>query len=145
MRYVYPVKLERDEDGRFVALARDVPEAMADGVTMEQACSEMSGALGAALAGYSLDGRSLPEPSGSEDDEVLVPVFALVAAKLCLREAMRHQGIKNTELARLIGVSEGAVRRLVDPDHSSRLDRVVAALDALGQHLIIEDQPRRVA
>ncbi|RFF28331.1 MULTISPECIES: type II toxin-antitoxin system HicB family antitoxin [unclassified Wenzhouxiangella] len=145
MRYVYPVTLERDEDGRFVALARDVPEAMADGETFEGVCSEMSDALGAALAGYSLEGRGLPEPSAEEGDEVLIPVSPLVAAKLSLREVMRQKGIRNTELARLIGVSEGAVRRLVDPDHSSRLDRVVAALDALGHHLIIEDQPRRVA
>jgi antitoxin HicB len=145
MRYVFPVKLERDEDGRFVALARDVPEAMADGETLEGVCSEMSGALGAALAGYSLEGRALPEPSSVEGGEVLVPVSPLVAAKLSLREVMRQKGTKNTELASLLNVSEGAVRRLVDPDHSSRLDRVVAALDALGHHLIIEDQPRRVA
>lgn len=145
MRYVYPVRLERDEDGRFVALARDVPEAMADGETFEDVCSEMSDALGAALAGYSLEGRGLPTPSVAEEDEVLVPVSPLVAAKLSLREAMRQKGIKNTELATLLSVSEGAVRRLVDPDHASRLDRVVAALDALGYHLIIEDRPRRVA
>jgi len=145
MRYVYPVRLEDDEDGRFVALSRDVPEAMADGATLEEACSEMSGALGAALAGYSVAERALPAPSAREEGELFVPVSPLVAAKLSLRDAMRQAGVRNTELASRLGVSEGAVRRLVDPDHSSRLDRVVAALNVLGHHLIIEDQPRQVA
>jgi antitoxin HicB len=41
--------------------------------------------------------------------------------------------------------SEAAVRRLVDPDHASRLDDVVAALSVLGRGLIIEDQKQVAA
>ena len=32
MRYVYPVALKLDEDGLYIASARDVPEALTDGV-----------------------------------------------------------------------------------------------------------------
>lgn len=140
MRYVYPVVIEKDEDGRYLATAPDVPEAVTDGNNLNEALSEMSEALGAALAGYALEGRNLPTPSELKAGQHAVPVVPLVAAKLALRSAMRGKGVNNSELARRLGVSEGAVRRLVDPDHDSRLDRVVAALRALGHALIIEDQ-----
>ncbi len=52
----------------------------------------------------------------------------------------------NVDLAQRLGVFEGAVRRLVDPDHhASCLDRVAAALAALGHGLIIEDQKQAAA
>jgi antitoxin HicB len=138
MRYAYPVMLNRDEDGEYVATARDIPEALTSGKTEREALLEMSDALGAALAGYALEGRDLPTPSEPKSGEFLVPVAPLVAAKLILKETMRQGRITNTELAKRLGISEGAVRRLVNPDHASRLDKVVAALEALGHSLIVE-------
>lgn len=140
MRYVYPVTIDKDEDGRYVAHATDVPEAATDGATLEEALGEMSDALGAALAGYAIEDRVLPIPSERSAGDYLVPVAPLAAAKLALRGAMRKDGVSNVALAQRLGVSEAAVRRLVDPDHASRLDRVVAALAAMGHSLIIEDQ-----
>lgn len=140
MRYVYPVTIEKDEDGRYVAHATDVPEAVTDGATPVEALGEMSDALGAALAGYAIEDRAAPTPSERSAGDYLVPVTPLVAAKLALRAAMRAEGVSNVALARRLGISEAAVRRLVDPDHTSRLDRVVTALAAMGHSLIIEDQ-----
>lgn len=140
MRYVYPVALGKDEGGRFLATARDVPEALTDGESTKEALKNMSEALGAALAGYSISGRPLPIPSELKRGEFLVPVEALTAAKLALRTAMVEQGMSNAALANRLDVSEGIVRRLVNPDHASRLDRVVAALAVLGHGLIIEDR-----
>ncbi|OOG27860.1 HicB family protein [Thioalkalivibrio denitrificans] len=145
MRYVYPVAIEPDEDGRHVAVATDVPEAIADGANQQEALKEMSEALGAALAGYVLEGKELPRPSKAKRGQYLVPVAPLVAAKLALRVAMREEGVSNVALASRLRVSEAAVRRLVDPDHASRLDGVVAALSVLGRGLIIEDQKQVAA
>jgi antitoxin HicB len=140
MRYVYPVVLVKDEDGEFIATSRDVPEALTSGATESEALLAMSDALGAALAGYVLDRQGIPAASTPEQGEYLVPVAALVAAKLALRAALRDEGISNTEFARRLNVSEGAVRRLVDMDHASRIDGVIAALAVLGVGIIIEDQ-----
>lgn len=145
MRYVYPVALERDADGNFVATARDLPEAITDGTSEQEALHEMREALAAALAGYSLKGQGIPVPSDVEPGEYLVPVAPLVAAKLALRAAMREEGLSNVALAQQLGISEGAVRRLVDPDHTSQLDRIVNALNVLGHGLIIEDQTQSAA
>ncbi len=140
MRYIYPVELVKDVAGRYVATSRDIPEAVTDGETSQAALHEMTEALGAALAGYSLAGRALPVPSKPNAGEHLVPISPLVAAKLALRSAMSEQSVSNVRLAELLGLSESAVRRLVNPDHLSRLDGVVAALAVLGRRLVIEDQ-----
>ena len=145
MRYVYPVSIEQDENGRYIAIAIDVPEAISDGATLEEALREISNALGSALAGYSNEGRGLPTPSEASDGAYSVPVAPLVAAKLALRTAMQNEGMTNVALAQRLDISEGAVRRLVDPDHASRLDRVVTALAAIGHGLIIEDQKQFAA
>lgn len=145
MRYVYPVVIEQDEDGRYLGRAIDVPEAITDGETLEEALRNMSDALGSALAGYSLEHRALPTPSRARAESWPVPVAPLIAAKLILREAMEDENISNTELARRLRRSEGAVRRLVNPDHASRLDRVVTALNVIGHELIIEDQKQVAA
>ena len=145
MRYIYPVLIDEDEDGRYVAKGIDIPEAVTDGKTRDEALRNMSDALGAALAGYTLGGRPLPKPSRAPAGSYRVPVAPLVAAKLILRQAMNEENISNIELARRLGVSEGAIRRLVNPDHVSRLDRIVSALRALGHELIIEDQKHAAA
>jgi antitoxin HicB len=110
--------LRPDEDGRYVATAPDVPEAITDGADRQEALKEISEALGAALAGYVLERKELPRPSKAKRGQYLVPVAPLVAAKLILRAAMREEGVSNVALASRLGLSEGAVRRLVDPDHA---------------------------
>lgn len=145
MRYVYPVNLERDGDGRFVATSPDVPEALADGPSVGEALLEMGVMLGVALAGYARQGRDIPSPSAPRAGQYTAAVAPLVAAKLALRAAMQEQGVSNVALAGRLGVSEAAVRRLVDPDHGSRLEGVVKALAALGRGLAVEDHRQDAA
>lgn len=133
--------LAEDESGRWVATCRDVPEAMTDGVDLDAVTNDMADALGAALAGYLKHGRSLPKPSVPEVCELSIPVAPLLAAKLALSSAMNRQGVSNSELARRLGVTEAVVRRMVDPDHASKLDRLVDGLSCLGVSLAIEDMP----
>ncbi len=138
MRYAYPVTLEPDADGRVVASFEDVPEALTDGADEAEALAEAADALAAALAGYARERRPLPRPSPARGRHV-VPIPALAAAKLALCEALRRQGVNNSELARRLGVTEAVARRLVDPDHASRIERVEDALAALGVELIVEE------
>ena len=75
----------------------------------------------------------------------MLPVEPLVAASFALRSAMQAQLVSNVALAQRLGVSEGAIRRVVNPDHASRLDGIAAALAVVGRGLIIEDQNRLTA
>ncbi|MDN5870904.1 MAG: hypothetical protein L0H73_09340 [Nitrococcus sp.] len=51
---------------------------------------------------------------------------------------MREQSVTNVALAERLGVSETIVRRLVHPDHRSKIKRVEQALAALGKRLVVE-------
>lgn len=137
MRFAYPVEVVQDEAGYFTVTFPDVPEAMTDAADERQALVSAADALGVALAGYVHAGRALPSPSAAKGrPRVAVP--GLVAAKLALCEAIRAEGITQTELARRLGKTENTVRRLLDPDHASRWENIEAALAVLGHQLIIE-------
>ncbi len=138
MRYAYPAILTRDADGRVIVAFPDVPEALTDGADEAEALREAQDALAAALAGYVQARRVLPKPSAARG-RPLVPVPPGVAAKLALYQAMRRQEVSNTDLARRLGVTEAVVRRLLDPDHASRIEGLHAALAELDVGLVVED------
>lgn len=138
MRYVYPVNLEPEEGGGFVVSFPDVPEALTEGDTREKALAEAADALAVAMGGYVEDRRPIPEPSAAGIGQDMVALPMLTAAKLALYSAMRDQGVTNVALAERLGVSETIIRRLIHPDHHSKIERVEQALAALGKHLVVE-------
>jgi antitoxin HicB len=50
---------------------------------------------------------------------------------------MRETGLKNTALAKRLGVSETVVRRMLDPKHVTKPERIQAALAELGKRIVI--------
>ena len=91
----------------------------------------------AALGGYVKAREPIPAPSPARGRPTVV-LPPLVAAKLALYEAMRAERVTNVALAERLGVTEAAVRRLLDLDHRSHIGQVDAALRALGKRLTIE-------
>ena len=71
-----------------------------------------------------------PAPSPVGAGEYLIELPVLILAKLALMRRMHETGTSKVELARLLGVSEGAVRRLLRFDHRSHIGRIEAALRA---------------
>lgn len=138
MIYAYPCHLTQDEDGVLVATFPDVPEAITGGKNQAEALTEAEDALAVALAGYVHEKWDIPTPSVASKDETTVPVMPVVAAKLALYSAMRKQGITKVELAKRLGVSESAVRKLTNPDHRSHISLVQKALKSVGQSLRVE-------
>ena len=47
---------------------------------------------------------------------------------------MRDAGISRVELARRMGLNEKEVRRMLDPYHGTRSERLEQALAVLGRH-----------
>jgi antitoxin HicB len=132
----YPATIKVDRAGFYLVTFPDVPEAGTDAETREEALGEAADALIAALGGYVNDRRPIPQPSRAKPGQVLISLPTLVAAKLALYEAMRERGISNVELGRQLGISEGAVRRLLDLDHRSHIGQVELALQILGHRLV---------
>ena len=86
MTLAYPAEL-RERPNTVLVSFPDVPEALTEGITVEDALLEAADCLAAALGGYVRDGRQIPEPSDRPSTQ-LVKLPALVAAKLALYQTM---------------------------------------------------------
>jgi antitoxin HicB len=134
----YPAALIPDDAGGFTVTFRDVPEAITEGDTRDEALMHAEDALESALAMYIAAHEPLPKPSQPRAGEAMVPLSALGMAKTALYDAMREQGIGRAELARRLRWHLAQVNRVLDPRHASKMEQVETALAALGLRLVIE-------
>jgi predicted RNase H-like HicB family nuclease len=88
-----PGNFDPDPDGGFTVTFRDVPEAITDGDTREEALLRAEDALESALAMYIAAKELLPVPSNAEAGEEIVPLSALGMAKTALYDATREQDV----------------------------------------------------
>ncbi|TPW28595.1 type II toxin-antitoxin system HicB family antitoxin [Martelella alba] len=133
--YAYAATFEPMEEGEgFVVSFEDIPEAITEGDTMAEARDMAADALGVALLTYLELERPLPEAKASGEMIMPEPETAL---KIAVIETFRAAGITRSELARRIGKDEKEARRLLDPDTRTKLPLMVAALEAMGQRLVI--------
>lgn len=136
--FAYPAHVNTDEEGFFLVTFPDVPEAGTDARTREEALVAAEDSLIAALGVYFELRRDIPRPSRPRPGQPIVTLPPLVSAKLALYQALREAGMTRVALAERLGLSEGAVRRLLDLDHRSHIGQVDAALAALGKRLVVE-------
>ena len=134
----YPATFTPDPDGGFTVTFRDVPEAITEGDTKEEALLRAEDALESALAMYIATKEPLPSSSEVKVGEEMVPLSALGMAKTALYEAMREQAVGRAELARRLRWHLPQVSRVLDLCHASRMEHVEAALAALGLRLIVD-------
>lgn len=134
--WIYPVELRREQDGHVHAYTSFMPEAIASGPTEADALREMGLALEAAVRGRIKDGMELSEATVAlqvECHPVALP--ARLAAKAAVYSAWKASGLSKVALAERIGRSEAEVRRILDPDHGTKLDQLEEAAAALGGRL----------
>ena len=127
----YPIALE-DDDGTVLATSPDFPELTTFGDDRDEALARAVDALEEAIAARIHDGRDIPSPSRGRHRATLP---TLTAIKVILYQGMRDQGIGKAELARRLGWHLPQVDRVLDVQHKSRLDRMDAALGAIGRRL----------
>ena len=141
MSFAYPATFRRDESKRVVVSFPDFPRSHTDGTDLREAVEEAIDCLGSTLAAHIADKAAIPIPSRLKRGQRLVPAPLWIAGKLALFLAMREQGVSNSELARRLGVRETVVRRMLDPDHETKSEKLQAALDVLGKRIVfsVED------
>ena len=66
-----------------------------------------------------------------------MPVPLWITGKLALYWTIREIGISQSELARRLSVRETVVRRMLDPNHDTRPEKLQAALEALGKRVVM--------
>lgn len=133
-KFTYPLALTPDkEDGGLIISFRDIPEAITQGETIQEALLEATDCLDEAISGRIDDGMDIPVPSKQRKGEYKVSVPLQTAMKTALYIAVKDAGITKVELARRINVNEKEARRMLDPHHGTKLSSLERALIALGK------------
>ena len=134
--FSYPITLKADRrDGGFVVTFVDIPEALTQGDTVEEALAAAKDALATALDFYFEDKRAVPAPSKAKRGQRVVELTASLSAKVLLLNEMIAQGVRPSELARRLNTTPQEVNRLTNIRHTTRIDGIAAALAVLGKHL----------
>src|ERR1022692_1631266 len=126
--FAYPAKFTAGSDGRVLVEFPDLARVATDGKDDREAMEEAMDALGSDLSIRLSRREGIPAPSAAKRGQRLVPVPFWLAPKLALYLTMRNQQVNNSELARLLGVHERVIRRMLDPEHASKPARIQAAL-----------------
>lgn len=135
--YVYPATITPAEEGGFVVTFRDVPEAITQGEDLNDALAEAADCLEEAVAAYLAAGRPLPLASACGADEHAVFLPLQTACKAMLVQALRETGVSKSELARRMGLDVREARRMLDPHHPTKVDRMESALRLLGYRPVL--------
>lgn len=138
MTYEYPVLLTLDEvDGGYTVQFPDLPEAITQGDSIEHALQETRDALDEAIANRIVTKQVIPSASAGA---CMVPVPAGTALKAAFYSAVTERKLSQVVLAAELGVDEREVRRLVDPYHPTKLNRIEELLGMLGKRLVVQVQ-----
>jgi antitoxin HicB len=130
----YPINLESC-DGGYVVSFPDIPEALTQGDTREEALAMGLDALVTSFDFYFEDSRAVPLPGDITGDYVEVP--ASVAAKVMMLNAFIDSRLTQVDLASRMGVKKQEVTRIFDLKHATKIDTIQKALLALGKRLEI--------
>ena len=134
----YPARFKKEPEGGYTVTFPDIPEAITQGDTFEEAMEMAEDALATALEFYFDDHRAVPDPSEPKRGQHLVELPPSVSAKVLLLNAMLRQGVRPAELARRIGSTPQEVNRMTTLKHATKIDRIDTALRALGLKLVVQ-------
>ena len=140
MKFVYPYVSMREGESLLVHFP-DVPGATTQIDPGEDFNEVVRDCLIAALGGYVALHQSPPRPSAVRVRGA-VTLDILTSAKLALAMAMSDTNMSNVALAEQLGVNEKIVRRLLDLDHVSRIDRLESALEYFNLQLELSVIPK---
>ena len=131
----YFATFENDE-GTVLVRFPDVPGAITYGVDDKDAKVRARDALATALEMYVESRKPLPPVKFSGGHPITLR--GLESAKIALHEAMREKRVTKAMLTKRLGVHPPQVDRLLDFRHSSRLDAIEDALEAVGKRLLVD-------
>ncbi|HIJ85660.1 MAG: hypothetical protein HW380_1443 [Magnetococcales bacterium] len=136
---IFPYTLHEDSGSFFISFP-DVPGALTGDDSEEATKAGALDCLTTALEALMDLKRPIPPPGQPIKDQWVVTLPPLIAAKVVLYEEMRARAVTRVEMARRLGVTENAVRRLLDLRHQSHIGQIETALAILGKRLVVTIQ-----
>lgn len=131
----YPVNLSKAEEGGFLVEFPDIPEALTQGRTKQEALTNAFDALVTAFEFYFEDGDRIPEPGIPTGDYIELPLS--IEAKVLMLNAFIDSNISQTDLADRMNVKKQEVTRLFDLKHSTKIDTIQKAVNSLGRRMAL--------
>ncbi len=139
--YDYAIRFERDDTPGLAVFCRDLPQFHSYGDNEQHALSEAVDGIETTLSIYVDERRSIPAASEPEAGELVVHLPAVTVAKIALWNAMMERDMRKADLCRLLGVHQAQGDRLVDFLHTSKMEQLEAALQALRLRLFVTAKP----
>lgn len=131
----FPALFEKDEGGGYFVSYRDIPEALTQGETLDEAREAARGALVTAMDFYIEDNRRVPDPSPVEANEEFIELPLSIGAKVLLLNEMIEKKIRAADLARAMQIKPQEVTRIMDLHHATKIDTLARAFSAVGRRL----------
>lgn len=128
--FTYPVLIQEEAPGEFIATFRDIPEAITGAPTRAEALNQAIDALAVAVEGYLAEGLDLPDASPAEPGETIVSIDPALAARVALVATMAEKKVSGRALAERMQKDERHVRRILAGQ--STIEQSFLALRALG-------------
>lgn len=148
MPHVYYALLEPEPEGGFTVTFPEIGYGATYGATWEEALRQAEDMLEEAILGMIAHSEDVPAPvpegdAPEQDASCRAPIAlpALTAAKLELYRAMREAGLDGVQLAERLGWPAKKITHIFDGYHAVRLERLEAALAALGRRLVVTSEP----
>jgi antitoxin HicB len=149
MNLLYPASFEPQPEGGFTVLFRDIPEAITEGDTLDEAMLHAQEVLSLCLRGRIEDGQPIPLPTAAKEKPAkaaakgvavhkkihMIAPDAQAQSAALLRLA--RAGRPLSELARALDTSWAAAQRLEDPRHWPSLKQLDRAAKVLGRRLVL--------
>ena len=139
--YDYPVIIHEDENPGVAVTAPDLPEFNSAGDDVADALRESVDGIETALSIYVDQRRAIPPASKPKPGEHVVRLPAVTVAKIVLWNEMMARDMRKADLRRLLGVHQVQGDRLVDFLHTSKMEQLESALEALGKRLVVSVEP----
>ena len=134
----YPADILPEVNGKgYLVKFPGLPEALTGGGDLAGARAEAADCLAEALAGRISRRDPIPQPGRPKRGQHLIAVPLYLAPKLALYLAIRERNLPNTALAKYLGVSETVIRRMLDPRHVTKPEKIEVALLALGKRIVV--------
>ncbi len=132
----YPIHIKPDGK-HFLVTFPDIPEAVTQGKTIEEALAMAAEALETVLDFYFEQTREVPQPSHIKRGGKFVELPASLSAKVLLLNEMIRQQVRPAELARRLQTTPQEINRLTNLHHATKIDGIAGAMKALGKTLQI--------
>jgi antitoxin HicB len=133
MKIFYNAILDPQVDGGFTVTFPDLPDAITEGDTEEEALFNASEVLTLTLDGRIDEGEDIPDPA-------YIGGVAIYPAPLCQSAILvrkSRQGRPLSDVARVLQTSWAAAQRLENPRHATNIRQLEKAASIFGKRLVL--------